>query len=681
MTKNHPIRHLLTLAVILALTVLATSRCLALEAKLDQTEAPYFEVKGGESFPLESTEVEVEIAGVIADVTLKQVYRNRGATPLEAKYVFPASTRAAVHGMTMKISDRVILAQIQEKQQAKETFEKAKDEGKTASLLEEHRPNVFQMSVANILPGDRVEVILQYTEMLVPTDQIYEFVLPTVVGPRYEGAPGQTGASGEKWVHNPYLTVPQQAMTVSSQPAFTFQARIDGGMPLSDVTSPSHPVDIQYDGQTSCTVGLQPGGSRPDNRDLILRYRLAGEMVNTGLLLHRGEKENFFALMLQPPARTELAQIPPRDYVFVVDVSGSMRGFPLDVSKTLLRDLISSLRPTDTFNVMLFAGGSRVLSPTPLTATEGHIRRAVRFLANEHGGGGTELLPAMRRALALPKSEDTSRSVIIATDGYVSVETEAFDLVRENVNQLNVFAFGIGSSVNRHLIEGLARVGQGEAFVALNPLEAKSVAKRFRQYVEHPVLTQAKLIFDGFEVYDLEPPVPADVLANRPVTVVGKWRGEPTGTITLEGQTGEGPYQRTIQVADYAGLENVQPLPYLWARERIRTLVDYNQLFPKDERVAEATNLGLLYNLLTPYTSFVAVDKVVRNPGGQSEEADQPLPLPKGVSPSAISSGGSAVQIGVVPEPEAWGMLLMVAGIAAWVHYQRRRKARASTPA
>ncbi len=172
----------------------------------DKTLSPYFFVKGDpnvDQLPLKDTRVDIAVSGVIADVRVVQTYGNEGTRPINATYVFPASTRAAVYGMRMRIGDEVIVARIKEREQAKEEFETAKKEGKSASLLEQARPNVFTMSLANLMPHEIVEVELRYTELLMPTDGLYEVVYPTVVGPRY-ASPKEDG-SENKFVETPYI--------------------------------------------------------------------------------------------------------------------------------------------------------------------------------------------------------------------------------------------------------------------------------------------------------------------------------------------------------------------------------------------------------------------------------------------------------------------------------------------
>ena len=633
-----PVTRLLTILATALVVLLGTTAYSRPKEFEDRTLSPYFFVKSDDpevdQLPLESTSAVVNISGVIADVQVTQVYKNEGKRPLEAIYVFPASTKAAVYGMKMTIGERVIKAEINRREVARRLYNRAKRQGKTASLLEQQRPNVFQMNVANIMPGDEIKVELNYTELLVPTDRVYEFVYPTVVGPRYSNQPAKTASPSERWIQNPYLHQ-------GEAPNYTFDITVTlaAGLPIKEVSSASHQVTAAYDGPTVATIRLAKSEQYGGNRDYILRYRLAGDRIESGLLLYEGKSENFFLLMMQPPKRVIRSEIPGREYIFIVDVSGSMRGFPLDISKKLLKDLIGNLRPSDRFNVLLFAGGSSVMSGQPLPATPQNIRKALNLIDRQRGGGGTRLLAAFRRALALHKPEGYSRTIVIATDGYVSVEEEVFDLIRKNLNDANVFAFGIGKAVNRHIIEGMARVGMGEPFIVTRPAEAPAKARRFRALIQSPVLTEVKINFQDFITYAVEPVSVPDVLAERPVIVFGKWRGRARGKISISGISGNGPYRDVIDLQNVKPLKSNSALRYLWARHRITMLSDYNKLRPNGKRVKEVTELGLAYNLLTAYTSFIAVDTEVRNKTGKVSTVRQPLPLPQGVSDYAVGRG------------------------------------------
>ncbi|GAA4343039.1 VIT domain-containing protein [Variovorax defluvii] len=645
-------------------------------APRQKTESPYFFVKSDEpavdQLPLKRTEVDVKVSGVIADVTVTQTYRNEGTRPLEARYVFPGSTRAAVSGLNVRLADRLITAQIREKQQARIDYEVAKKEGKTAALLEQHLPNVFQMNVANILPGDDVRVELRYTELLVPQAGSYQFVFPTVVGPRYNSPRSEQRAAA--WVAQPTLRA-----GVAPNTAFAMRVSLDVPLGIKDIRCATHAIDVRKSSEDRhAEVALASGAGPANDRDFVLDWRLAGEKVESGLMLYKGQgdnAENFFLAMVEPPRSVAASTISPRDYIFVVDISGSMHGFPLDTAKVLLERLIGGLRPSDTFNVLLFSGSSKMLAPQSVPASRANIEQALATITNYRGGGNTELIPALKRVYAEPKAENVSRTVVVVTDGYVTVEREAFELVRRNLSKANVFAFGIGISVNRHLMEGLARAGMGEPFIVTDPLQAPAEAARFRRMVESPVLTNVKAAFGGLEVYDVEPQALPDVLGERPVIVFGKWRGEARGRVVIEGQGAGGPFRQELAI-DGRMRQDAAALRSLWARHRIARLGDQEALEGGDALKQRITELGLRYGLLTQYTSFIAVDEVVRNPTPQAgTTVDQPQPLPKGVSEQALGQGHAlGAEVPSTPEPETLGAIAVALSMLAMLRRRARRR-------
>jgi len=620
----------------------------------NNTLSPYFVVASDDptvdSLPLKSSRADINITGVVAEVTLSQTYRNQGKKTLEAVYVFPASTRAAVHALRMTIGARVIEAQVMERGKARETYQTAVQEGKTASLLEQQRPNVFQMQVGNILPGDEIKVELKYIELLVPQATVYEFVLPTVVGPRYSNLPAAGAPDTDRWVANPYLRQGEPAPF-----SFGLSASLSSAVPIAALNSPSHDLDVKYAGPTRAAIKVKDE-AQAGTKDFVLRYSLAGGQIDSGLLLYPGAKENYFLLTVEPPARAPAETVAPREYIFIVDVSGSMHGFPLDTAKALARDILQGLKPQEFLNVLLFESKAAVLSPGgSLPATEENQAKALEWITRQPGGGGTEILAALQQALALPRTPGTSRTVVVITDGYVHVEPQAFELISRSLGEANLFAFGVGRSVNRYLIEGMARAGRGEPFVVLDPKEAPAQVRRFQEYVAQPLLTEVSVACEGWEVYDLEPEKIPDLFAQRPLTILGKYRGKPGGTVVVSGKTPQGPFSKRLTVAEAAARPEHDALRLLWARERLRRLADLNFLGKNEARERAVTELGIKYNLLTPYTSFVAVDTVKRA-DGQVVTVTQPLPLPEGVSNLAVGGGRAKLMapsaaVGFMAEP------------------------------
>ncbi|MBK8701806.1 MAG: VWA domain-containing protein [Saprospiraceae bacterium] len=599
-----------------------------------QMEQPYFrgtnEDKTSENLPLKGTEVRAIITGMIADVTILQKYQNKSNKPIEATYVFPLSDKAAVYSMEMRVGSRHISARIKERKQARLEYEEAKAVGQRATLLEEERPNVFTMNVANIMPGDTIAVEVKYTEYLIPDEGIYSFVFPTTVGPRYNNK-----GNNAKFASTPYLRIGE-----FNGANFELTAEVYSAVPINHVSSNSHKIVSNQIKANQFSVSLNNNEIQKANKDFVLNYSLRGSAIASGIQLYNHGNEQFFMAMIQPPKRIQLNDIPPREYVFVVDVSGSMHGFPLEVSKSLLTNLITNLRSTDYFNVILFSGSSESMAPVSIKATKENVRKAIAFIDNQYGGGGTEVLGALKQSLDLPRPVlSISRSVVIITDGYVTVEKEAMSLIRSKLDKMNVFAFGIGSGVNRYLINGLAHAGGGQPFIVLNESEADSIANKFRKYIQTPVLSNIQVKYKGFEAYDvLQEKVP-DVMGERPVCISGKYRGKPGGKIVITGNTGYGRFEKEIFIDSTMESSQHNALRYLWAREKIMLADDYNEEYSDENQIKEITQLGLDYNLLTPFTSFVAIDKLeIVNADGKVELIEQASLLPEGVSELAIGA-------------------------------------------
>lgn len=660
---------LCVIVMLLALSLYSPAVC-AKEADEDEdvTLAPYFFVEGADPsidrLPLKATEVETTINGTIAETYVVQTYENEGKNPINARYVFPASTQVTVHGMTMEIGDQVVTAQIREKEEAKQEFEQAKSEGKSASLMEEKRPNVFTMDVANIMPGDTIRIKLHYTEMIMPTEGVYQFVFPTVTGPRYASPKPQGEAEEDDWVESPYLEEGS-----APEGSYDITVNLSTGVPITELTCGTHETSVEWNGKSMATVTLADKDNYAGDRDFILEYGLTGEKLSSGLMLYQGEEENFFQLTVQPPKRYEAEDVPAREYIFVLDVSGSMNGYPLDTAKELIRNLVKNLKKTDRFNVILFSDIVSEMSLEPVSATDINIDCAMKLIDMQEGGGGTELAQALQCAVDNPEREGVARSIVVITDGYISDEEEIFELIGTHMDTVSFFPFGIGSSVNRYLVEGIAGTGMGEAFIVTDEEEAEETAERFRTYIEAPLLTDIQLDFDGFDVYDVEPAKISTLYAERPIVVFGKWKGEPSGKIRISGKTGTKDYVEEIHVSDTEPTEENGAVRYLWARKRLETLTDYGfNKFDKSIK-AEVTALGLNYSMITPYTSFVAVLDTVRNTEGESTDVDQPSPLPAGVSNLAV--GGYL--IGAEPSDM---ILLVMMGIVLSVGIGFRRRKR-----
>lgn len=597
-----------------------------------KTESPYIKVlTKGAIIPLKSTKATVQIVGKIAHVKITQSYHNKSNKVIEAQYVFPLSTKGAVHGMKMIIGNRTTTAKIYEKNAAEKIYNNAMREGKRASKLTQHKPNIFQMNLGNIQPNDEVSIELLYTEMLTPTEGEYQFIFPGVVGPRF---------SGEEKVKNSITT--SHFSPTGFTPTFTYNinVNIQSGNIIQYVNSSSHDIKVHYPNALSAELSLSKNNVNPANRDFILNYTIRASEIEPGLLLYEGKDENFFSLMIEPPKKVITEKIPAREYIFIVDVSGSMMGYPIDVTKSLLKNLLGDLKQTDVFNILLFSAENKVFQNSPVYANEENIKKALQFLNGTFSnyGKGTHLLDALKKAYQLPRKINTSaRTMVVITDGYVTVEKEAFQLIENNLNKANVVSFGIGNGVNRFLIEGMAKVGQSNSFIATSKEEAYKVSKTFKKYISSPLLTQIKLKQNNFEMYDVSPKSIPDVFSDRPIMIYGKYKGTATGCIEISGYQGTTKVIKTIKIKNSSLSSNNKVLKYLWARKKIEQLDDYRTHFGDDVK-DQVIALGLAYNLATKYTSFIAIDNEKISNKGTLKTIEQLLPMTLGVGFSSVGA-------------------------------------------
>lgn len=623
----------------------------ALAEGRSQASAPYFEAyaqgKKVENLPLAMTDVDVSIAGVMADVSLTQVYENRGDVPIEAVYVFPASARATVYAVTMTVGGRVVRADLRERSQARASYEQAKAEGRSTTLLEQQDVGAFRMNLANVLPGDKVKVELRYAELLVPTEGVYEFFFPnTAPQVKYE-RPG-----------DPDSAMPRSDAASVSDFSLIFKARIVAGSPIEAIESPSHQIAIERPSAREAVLMIDANDPKASTRDFVLRYSLRGQDITTGALAYPEGDGGYLLAIANPPTTVAPASVTAREYIFVVDVSGSMQGQPLDVSKGLVRELFATMTPRDRFNVVLFSGGSTVLSPKgSLSATPETLERVQNTIDSTNAGGGTELLQALEVSYALPRTPGMSRSVIIVTDGAIAAGSDVSDFIRRHLDEANVFAFGIGTGLERSVIERIARAGEGEPFMVEDLDKGPAEARRMRGYIDRPVMTGIKAQWSGVNVHDVIPERIPDLFAERPIVLVARYRGPLTGKVVFTGTAGTAPAQVGIDLDKAYVSPKLKSVRLLWARKKIDQLLDtcmgYDCAEHDEVTRQRIIDLGLQYGVLTPYTSFVAVTEDVRT-SQDAVKVNQPAVARPGVAP--LSAPVATVGYGFSPSLLATGL-------------------------
>jgi Ca-activated chloride channel homolog len=597
----------------------------ALMAKQGEKEIP---------MPLKHTEVRASVNGYIGAVEVIQQFQNPYSSKIEAVYVFPLPHNAAVNEFIMTIGERRIRGIIRERQEAERIYQEAKRQGYVASLLTEERPNIFTQSVANIEPGKEIDVDIKYLHTLAYADGWYEFVFPMVVGPRFNPpgmtdgvgavARGQSGASGQKTeVH--YLKPGER-----TSHDISLSVEIDAGVKIEEFECKTHQITHESPAPEKLTVALSPTDRIP-NRDFVLRYRVAGDRIKSSFLTSRDERGGYFTLMLYPPRELEAQRRQPVELVFVLDCSGSMSGAPIEHAKAAVEHGLHLLQPGDSFHLINFSITALQLGPAPLVATPENVRRGLDYLHSLRGEGGTMMIEGIKAALDFPHDPGRLRFVCFLTDGYIGNEGEILGEVHKRLGPSRIFSFGIGTAVNRYLLDHLAKAGRG-AVAYLGPRDdAAGIMEDFFDRISHPALTDLKLDWSGLQVTDVFPRQLPDLFVGRPVILTGRFSGDQDIAIRVTGMAAGEQVQLQVPapVSDVAATHN--GLPSVWARSKIADLADQATWEPNRELPDQIKQVALDYGLMSAFTAFVAVDSTRRTEGSEGTTVPVAVPVPEGV--------------------------------------------------
>ncbi len=549
--------------------------------------------------PLVRTRVRASVSGFVAEVTVTQRFENPHDRPIEAIYLFPLPDDAAVDDMEMVVGSRVIRGRIRRRAQARQEYEEARSEGRRASLLEQQRPNLFAQRVANVQPHEAIEVRIRYVQQLPYENGAYEMVYPLVSPARYvPGAP----------------TAPSSRPAMRASGEVDLEVVLDAGLPLGDVASPSHPIEVERRGAEAAVVTVGGRGSIP-NQDFVLRYAVAGDVPRATVLTERTGDAGHLGLVVMPPAAPDDAAIAPRQIVFAVDASSSMRGRPMEHARAAIRRVLGQLRPGDTFQILAFADEIERVLPAPAAPDPATVREALARLDAVRAVGSTEMVPAVRAALeeSAANAGDRLPIVVLVTDGFIGNEGGVLRAIAEGIGRSRLHALGVGTAVNRFLLTRAAELGRGRATVIAPSEDPVEVSARFAASIDRPVFTDVEIDWGGLDVRDVHPRRMPDLFAGQPITLHARFAEAGRATVKVRGTMGGVRYERTVDV-ELPGADTPadrRSHATLWARAAVRDRM--NQLYLREEPaiVEEVTELGLRYRMMTPYTSFVAVEETL----------------------------------------------------------------------
>jgi Ca-activated chloride channel homolog len=569
--------------------------------------------------PLLDTHVEMRVTGMVVRATVRQHFTNPSAEWAEGVYVFPLPEDAAVDHLKMKVGDRVIEGVVRERMAAKTAYETAKKQGQRASLVEQERPNVFTTSVANIAPSAAIEIEIEYQQTVRYDAGHFGLRFPMVVGPRYipgaaiEGTSGTGSAPDTDQVPDASRITPP-VLHPSHGPInpVTLRVELDPGVPLSAVESPSHAIHTTGLGGGRWTVELEQM-SVPADRDFELTWTpVPGAAPTMAVLTEQKDDEVFALLMMLPPAAPVERERLPREVVFVLDNSGSMAGASIEQARAALKLALGRLRSTDTFNVIRFNHQTDGLFSQAEPASRQRLGEAERYVSAIRAEGGTEMLPALVRALDGREHVDRLRQVIFLTDGAVGNEERLFQAIRERLGDSRLFTIGIGSAPNSHFMREAARLGRGTFTYIGNPTEVQQKMTALFRKLESPVLADVRFELPGASDVEVLPPLIPDLYAGEPIVVSVRARTLPAEAV-VQGRFGAAPWQARVS------LHRAEPgagLSVHWARAKIAALVDRGRAGASEEDVRHAViEVALRHHLVSAHTSLVAVDVTPVRPG------------------------------------------------------------------
>lgn len=592
--------------------------------------------------PRLGTDVDLTVSGPTARAHVTQVFQNPTDQWVEAVYVYPLPEDGAVDTLKMVVGDRVITGDIAAREEARRTYEAAKQAGQTAGLVEQERPNLFTTSVANVGPGETVLIQIEYQETVHQSGDRFSLRVPLVAAPHYNPAavtqsvdfkPGQGG-----WGQTTTDPVPDRDRITppvldprNNAPVnpVTLTVKLQAGFPLGEVVSANHAVDIEAQGPDSRVITMK--GPVPANRDFELSWTpAAGAAPSVGLFRETVAGEDYVLAFVTPPALQQAEDKRPRDVVFVIDNSGSMGGASMDQAKSSLLYALGRLSPADRFNVVRFDDTLDVLFPDVVPADAEHLGRARSFVSGLEASGGTEMVPAMQAALTDHGTEGAPRlrQVVFLTDGAIGNEQQLFDTIAGMRGRSRVFMVGIGSAPNTFLMSRAAELGRGTFTQIGAPEQVEERMRSLFEKLESPVVTGLSARFSAGGA-DATPETLPDLYRGEPVVLAARLAAL-SGTIEVKGMIGDRPWIVTLPMAQAAKGEG---LSKLWARRKIadaEVAQTLGQIGPEqaDQRIL---SLALQHHLVTRLTSLVAVDRTPRRPDGATlSRNDIPLNLPAG---------------------------------------------------
>lgn len=590
---------------------------------------------------LESSSVSAVVSAGLVDVTLTQWFRNPSDVPIEATYLLPLPEGAAVNRMRLYCGDRVVDGFVAERDAARDLYESARADGVKAALIEQVRDNLFRQSISNVCPGEEVQIELGWIEQAALEDGVYSWTMPLTVGPRY--SPPWVEDAAE--LLTPYRRTGRRV---------DVGVAIEEGMPVAGLWSDSHDVTVVDEGDWGAEVELTEGGVVPDS-DFSLEWTLGGEGVAAALVVDppTSDRDGTLALSVEPPGIGELdaSELRPRELVFVIDQSGSMSGEPYDVARAAVSVALRKMRRGDTFNLVRFSQNADLLFEEAQPSNDRTRAEASAWL-DQFIGGSTEMEVGLKAALDAPARPGALRLVLLLTDGFVGDDDTIGQVVREHLGDNRVFALGVSSSPNRSLLSRVAQMGRGAVLYHRPGASISRAVDTFYTRIDRPALTDIVVDWGALDVSDTQPSRIPDLWAGEVLRVSGRFG--PTSVEEAEVEVTGFVGRRRVRFPVVVQLSSSEPNPAvraLWARRKVADLDSQSPGRATGSLKDEIVDVALEHDLVTRYTSLVAID----DSPGECGPAEVTVEAPN-ERPAGMASGQSLGVIGTMGHGSGGGV-------------------------
>jgi Ca-activated chloride channel family protein len=590
-----------------------------------------------DDMPLVSTDVVATVTGPIARTHVTQTFSNNSDNWVEALYLFPLPEDSSVDQLRMLVGDRVIEGQIIEREQAKKTYEKAKQEGKRAALVEQDRPNIFSTAVANIPPHGTIKVEIEFQQSLAWRDGKFTWRFPMAITPRYlkDNYAAEKELSSEVTLSKGWSVLPEEKpnqidleQDEQALAPVNLKVKLKPGFDIAQINSLYHRVRQSHSEQNGLEIDLIDANAAA-NRDFVLSWRpIASQMPRAALFTEQRDDARYALLMINPPKASTASSI-AREVTFVIDTSGSMSGQSIRAAKQALLDGLNGLNEQDAFNIVEFNNKASRLFNSPRDVSDASLNLAKYFVSLLKADGGTEMLPALKMALDGSADDGRLKQVVFITDGSVSNEVEILKFINRNLNSHRLFTVAIGSAPNSNFMLEAAVMGRGTHTYIASASEAKQAMSQLFDKLSRPALTNIHVAGEGIEAVTPNP-IP-DLYSDEPLVVAMKLSST-AKTVELSGQMANTVWKQKVHIQD---LDSDSGIAVDWARKQItdlqRSLI--HQEAEKEQIKWAVTKLALNFHLVSPYTSLVAVDVTPARPDKDGlEQKAMPSTKPAGLT-------------------------------------------------